>query len=198
MNGLANDTPLLINQLIHEVTTSPNWDEVIEVINDCKYGNPIGESDEDRAKHVTDLLKMDYVGCGSERIVMTSKKSALTPFVVKMPLDYTGFEDNDEEAALWNNAIDDIRHDIVPLYAWEDEFIISKRIEPFDDEKGKLFKDKIYVVYKRLRANGLIPIDIAPHRYDQWGLLDGRVVAVDTARCILQDKAKRTIVTNNK
>ncbi|PGK52242.1 hypothetical protein CN918_31115 [Priestia megaterium] len=196
MCGTEVDTISLTKKMIHEITSSPNWEEVIDVINGCKYGNPIGKSVEDRVRYVVKLLNMDYIGCGDRRIVMTSKKSKLTSLVVKMPLDFTGFEENDEEAGLWRVANDAVRHDIVPVLAWEEEFLVSRRVEPFTREKGLLYKDTIYAVHKRLRANGLIPIDIHPDRYDQWGLLDGRVVALDTASCILQDRAKRKRVLN--
>jgi len=197
MNERKMDTAALVQEVIHEIVSSPNWNEVLDIINDCKHGNPLGKNGDDRAKYVVKLLNMHYLGNGSQRIVMTSLKNELTSVVVKMPLDFTGFEDNDEEAYIWQQANDAVRYDIVPLYAWEEEFIINRRIEAFTTaEEGILFKDEIYTTYKRLRANGLIPIDLHPERYEQWGLMDGRVVALDTARCILQDRAKRNLMVN--
>lgn len=125
---------------------------------------------------------------GSTRIVVT-----LGHYVLKLPRNNEGRLCNHHEALVWRRSRERRRALLCPVVFGGPFglFVLMRRAEVADehDEKWRTARDAAYLAWDYVPPDDVCPFE---PKADDWGWLDGRLVAIDYAATAPRPRKVRT------
>jgi len=169
------------NDIIESFVTHPNWPAVLKFAKESKFECADDLNDGERAAKIAALLDISehLVSYGGYRAVFS-----IGGYIVKVPSDPEGFNQNENERYLWAQKIPAVRKHMVPYVDGDKRCIVLGKAEVFDSEEAmKPYLEQMAAMHVDFKACGLRLEDCEVDRYDQYGLYEGRLVVLDLGEC---------------
>lgn len=179
-------------EFVMHLQNHPNWNKILDIIKTelpilgvPKYGH-----EKERAHLISDLLKIPLLDYGSCRAVLD-----LSEFVIKIPLQPEGIEENKQEILLWTSMPTEAKKFFTPYLGGHATCAIFKKVSSIESlitiVGEDCYKSEISSIVNQLTTLGVIIDDCTDERYDQWGLLEEQLVIADYGLCKLHDSINK-------